>query len=261
MITDRLTLLAIAAASLLLLPACQQQKTPTVNLSFASGAIATPGNPTAGQYVTVTFAVYDSDSSGATLTNVPWRIARDGVDGFAAGSISSLGANSTSALQSFSVLEATGTTHTYLIMIDPDNVIKESNENDNTQQLTLSWGVTTPPPGVNLYFAQPPAASPANPTGGTTFNLTFSVGDASGDGTGVTNVDWTVARDGVPNFTTGTIPAIGANSSVGVSIPLTEPSGSHTYQVTLDPSNTIIETNEGDNVQSVTVPVSLTGNG
>jgi subtilase family serine protease len=235
------------------------QSDATMDLAFASGATWTPGTPSPGQSVTITFSVFNGDTSGATATNVPWRIVRDGVDGFASGVIASIAAGA-SASQSFTVQEATGT-HTYIVLINPDATIAESNLNNDSQAVTISWGGVVVPPGVDLYFPTSASITPASPVGGQTFTLAFTVGNQSGDGSAASNIAWSLTRDGVPGYRSGTIPSLGANTSTVVSFDLTDPTGSHTYSLVLDPANAIPESDESNNTQDAGVAVMISSHG
>ncbi len=233
---------------------CGTKPASTLDLTFASAPLYSPPAPTSGQIVTISFVVAVNDSS-STPVSVPWRVFRDGVDGFLSGTTAAI-TPGTTAPQTVQVQEPSGT-HSYDIVLDPDGAIAESDENDNVAGVTITWGGTPPPAGVDLYFAVPPAVSPANPAAGATFTLSFTVGNATGDGSGVGGFDWSISRDGIPGYQTGTIPGLGPNATQSVSLNLIESTGSHTFTVILDPNNTVSESNEGDNTQSVTVPVSF----
>jgi subtilase family serine protease len=252
---------ALVLASILAccLSGCGTQNTATMDLAFASGVTYSPSSPSPGQAVTVTFSVFNGDTTGATATNVAWRVARDNVDGFASGSIASIPAG-TSVTQTFSVQESSGT-HSYAVIIDPDDAIAESNEDNNVQVITITWGGVAPPPGVDLYFPVAATTTPSSPSGGTTYTLAFTVGNQSGDASTATNIGWSLTRDGVPGYRSGTIPSLGPNTSTVVSIDLTDPTGSHTYELILDPGNTITESNETNNTQSVGVAVMIAAHG
>jgi hypothetical protein len=71
-----------------------------------------------------------------------------------------------------------------------------------------------------------------------------------------------MSQDGLGGFRSGLIPSLPAGASVIQTVSFSEvPAGPHTYEIVLDPSSTITETSEGDNVQDFSIQVAPIGIG
>ncbi len=104
------------------------------DLQIAAISVIAPETPTTTDDITlqVTYA-----ASGTSASNVPWRISRDGVDGFASGVISTLEPGSPVTVTTDIHTETSGT-HTYRATIDPDATILDDNRGNNTAEVSIT---------------------------------------------------------------------------------------------------------------------------
>lgn len=99
-------------------------------------------------------------------------------------------------------------------------------------------------------------ATPVNPQPGDTITITLPVTNRGATGAGGST--WSVNRDSVHGFATGTLPALDQGASATISFPVTETdAGSHTYQVIANVGNDFSEEDFGNNSASVVVTFAL----
>ncbi len=127
-------------AALVLLVACAGcgggTKDPSLDLTFFLQPVSSPALPLDGQPYTVSWTMFNADEVSETAVNIPWRVSRDGIDNFASGTIGSLHSRDRVDL-SFTDSQAGGTTHVYVITIDPDNTIPELTKHNNSRVVTV----------------------------------------------------------------------------------------------------------------------------
>lgn len=109
---------------------------------------------------------------------------------------------------------------------------------------------------VNLGFFTGISVSPTQPIDRQNYTIGFSIENLDEQDSTVTNVQWTVARNGLANAYTGTIPALRSHQPVPITITDNEPPGTYVYTVTIDPLQQIVETTRADNTLSATVVVA-----
>jgi uncharacterized repeat protein (TIGR01451 family) len=143
------------------------------------------------------------------------------------------------------------------VIVDPSDVIAESDENDNSATKDL---VVTPPIIPNLAVAASNLTfDPAMPIAGDMVTVTVTV---LNNGTGDTSdvlVHVLDMSDGTGEMIgeAQTIPAIpaGASETISVTYDTTDKAGERRIQVVVDPENTIAESDEEDNVVAKTLRV------
>jgi len=108
---------------------------------------------------------------------------------------------------------------------------------------------------VDLSLPNSITFSPTNPVEGELITFTVTVANATTTTTAVSNVPWSLTRDSVANYLSGTIPTIAANGTATFTFSLQETAGSHTYTMTIDPTNTVGDVNTANNTQNFDVTV------
>jgi subtilase family serine protease/subtilisin family serine protease len=149
------------------------------------------------------------------------------------------------------------------VVVDPNNLVRESRETDNSIQKTVSL-VATAAPNLSIV-ASNIGVTPASPAEGSTMTLiatVFNDGNAPADNVIVQFLDASGSQSlpiGQPQ-TIDTIPVGGSGSTqVSYVVPPAPPTGSpRTLRITVlvDPNNFIAESKETDNTATRTVPVA-----
>ena len=243
-----LALISAYALFALMAGGCGQTQTQQPDFAFTVTPVASNPNPGTGDAETLSFSVinnYFQDFSG-----MPYSV-------FDLSSSTPTTAIFTSTVTSFgpgAVVQLTATipapsfpgSHTYRVFLDPQNLVAESNEDNNTADITLVYA------NGDLFFGnQTVTFTPANPTSQDHIQLTFVVNyQATSTSAGtLTGVPYSVLVDGIAVFT-GTLPALTVNSTTIVQtdpLPPTRGGMSHIYTIILDPNNLVPETHEDNN--------------
>ncbi|MCC6317221.1 MAG: hypothetical protein IT361_05960 [Gemmatimonadaceae bacterium] len=221
---------------------------PVPFVDLVPGAVTvSPTNPTPTQVVTLSAVVRNVGTAGAT--NVGWRVL---IDGQVAGSgiLPNLGAAASAPVSVTTAAPLPVGQHTAVLEVDPANTITESNEKNNTA--TQSFTVS-PTPTIDLVAAAV-TVTPPNPTTSQVVTLSALVSNAGN--TAASNVGWRFLVDGQP-VGSGSIPGLAATGNVSVSVTTPNPlaAGSHTAVLEVDSAHTILESNENNNIASLTFTV------
>lgn len=225
---------------------------PNIDVAL-SAATSSPAAPQDGDPLTLSFTILNSSAAGHTLTDIPWAVRRDDASGFRTGTIASLAPRASSD-QSVTFVESGGS-HTYAIQVAGGNPYGEANIGNNQRFLLIS--VTGTPAALDLSFSGTPAIAPHAPNTLQQLTLTFTVKDTSASNTAASDVRYSVARDGVANFKTGSIPSIPANATRDGIVTFTEATaGNHTYTMRIDPQNAIRETDETNNLFTLAATIA-----
>ncbi len=233
---------------------------PTPNLKVLPGNLKfKPAEPQQGNLVTITVTILNDGTAAANdvvvqLTELtsgsPLPIGTEQlIDTIAAGS-------STTLHVMYDDTEVAGE-RTIQVVVDPTNIIAESDENDNSATKPMLVLAPIIPNLViqpsNLVF------SPTQPIEGDPVTLTVTVlNQGTGDTNGVVVLFSDVTDGGSdPIGEPQTIQAIvaGGSGTAQVIFDTTEKVGERRIQVTVDPENVIAETDEEDNTAAKTLRV------
>ncbi len=237
-------LLFAAFAVVVVLAGCSKDEA-----DLAVGVVTVvPKNPQPGNTVTVTLPVRNDGAADAE--GCSWTVNRDGVRGFANGTLPALGQGASGTV-SFPVTESDAGSHTYLIIVNSDNVFSESNLGNNSTTVLLTYSLPIDLQLAALTFA------PAAPTTITPITLTAAVTNAASAPGTAANIRWRIRRDGIDSYAAGVVPTLapGATDTISVALPL-QTAGSHTYELTIDPDGFSTDTDLTNNVQTLTVVVA-----
>jgi hypothetical protein len=173
------------------------------------------------------------------------------------GNVTAFGAGAVVALTATLPPPSVGGLHTYSVVLDPANLVAESDEANNTANvapLTYANG--------DLSFTTANATvAPASPTVNDPLQFTFGINFvANGTAGTVSNLPYTIAEDGVQVFV-GNLPALTPNNVTIVTTPAlpAATAGAHTYVITIDPNGLLPETDKTNNSQSTPILVSTPG--
>ncbi|MBA3707897.1 MAG: hypothetical protein H0W83_03640 [Planctomycetes bacterium] len=227
---------------------------------FVSGAHANPTSPMPNA-VSVTFAIVNVDPTQAD--GIPWSVSEGGVV-IASGTAATVPANGQTSITAGPFSAAIGA-HTYVVTVDPANLIAESSETNNTETVTLTVrDPSVAPTDVDVF----PVAYHLHPNRDVNGNLPqnleihFWVYYRSPSGQPPINVAWHISMDGalMPSGMNyggfrGVLNNLPANTSgVGVgegfSYLTNIPIGPHVFKVVVDPANLITEDDEANNIGS-----------
>ena len=99
-------------------------------------------------------------------------------------------------------------------------------------------------------------ATPINPLPGATVSVSVKVTNFGGES--ASPCTWSVTRDGVFNFTGGTVPGLAPSESTTIAFPVTETeAATHTYQIIVNANNVVDESNYADNSATIRVTWAL----
>ncbi len=107
----------------------------------------------------------------------------------------------------------------------------------------------------NISFFLPPSITPVQPVDRQNFALTFNIENDDEQPSTISNVQWTVSRNGIANVYTGTIGQLVSHQPIPVVITDNEPPGTYFYTITLDPNNLIPEVDKTDNQTTINLTV------
>ena len=134
-------------------------------------------------------------------------------------------------------------------VVDPDNLIKETNESNNTK--TVKIGLASRP-DTDLSI-ESIAWTPANPSIGDTVTITVSIKNKGPGQAGFSHVDYYIDDTFLDSVYTG---QIDAGKTVVNSVTWQAVPGTHTIKAIADANNNVAETNENNNEKTVTLSVS-----
>jgi subtilase family serine protease len=225
-----------------------------------------PLTPSDGQVVTITVTVLNDGQRNANRVEVQLYDNTNGTP-VPIGDIQIIGGISAGSSGMAQVpYDTTGKEgeRTIQVVVDPANLIAETNEEDNQAEATLTVGPPSDDPSVvpNLVMTSSSVVfTPTQPAPGDVVTLTIRVRndgavDASGVVVRVMDVTETPEQVG-DDVTIPSIPA-GETMTATLSYDTTDKTGSRSLTVSADPDNTITESNENDNTATVTIPL---GNG
>jgi PKD repeat protein len=197
-----------------------------------------PASPAVGSTVTFQVTVRNQGTAGAGSFVVRLSGAGPSQDQ----SVASLGAGAT-ATRTFSLPLSTSP-ETFTATADVYNQVAESNEGNNTRQVTVS-GVT-PLPDLVIQDVQ---YAPASPTIGTTITFQITVRNQGGSPAGAFYVRLT----GASGYRNASISGLGAGMSHTVALALPLSTSPETFTATADVLGQVAESDETNNTRQVTV--------
>lgn len=223
--------------------------TPAPNPDLTVTAVAwTPSAPVETDSTTVSATVRNAGTAASPATTVSVSVG-----GVVAGT-ASVGALAAGASQSVSVNAGKRPTGSYTVSaaVDPADTVIELDDSNNSLTAPDEL-VVAQSPGPDLQVLGI-TASPANPSPGQAVSFTVQVHNRGTTASGATTV--TRVAVGGTTLDTGT-PSIaaGATATVNVSGTWTATSGGANITATADATNTVAETNEGNNAFSQAVVV------
>lgn len=243
---------------------------PGPNLAVSGNDIAfNPAAPTAGQLVTITVTVHNTGKQDATNVVVTFLdVTGDTPQPIGAPAmIPRMGAGSMATAQA--IYDTTGKEgqRTIRVVVDPENQIAETNEQDNLAEATLTIGPSSKPSELpNLVITSDNISfNPASPQVGTPVTITVTVrntGQVEASKVVVAFFDDTSGSP-VPIGEPQTIERIAAGGSgqAQVVYDTTGKAGQRTIRVVADPNNAIPESNEEDNVATRALTVGESSSG
>ncbi|MFC3505510.1 CARDB domain-containing protein [Micromonospora krabiensis] len=222
--------------------------TPAPNPDLVVDSVTwSPASPNESTPVTLSAVVRNIGSAAAPATTVNFSLAGTVVGSAAVGALGAGG----STTVSFNAGARPMGSYSVAATVDPTNAVVEQNNGNNS--------LTAPAP---LVVAQAPgpdlqvlaiASNPPNPAVGASVTFTVSVRNRGTTGTGASVTRLTV---GGTTLDTGTASiAAGATVTVAVTGSWTATSGGATITATADATNTVAETNEGNNSLSQSIVV------
>ncbi|MDW5324815.1 CARDB domain-containing protein [Plantactinospora sp. KLBMP9567] len=208
----------------------------------------TPAAPTETTPVTLSATVRNNGSAAAAATTVNVSLG-----GTVAGSapVPALAAGASATVTVNAGTRPMGS-YPVVAVVDPTNTIVEQNDANNsfTAPSPLVVGQA---PGPDLQVTGI-ASNPPNPAVGAAVTFTVSVNNRGTAATGATTVTRVTVGGTTLNTNTPSI-AAGATSTVAISGSWTATSGGATITATADATNTVAETNEGNNVRTQSIVV------
>ena len=233
---------------------------PAPNLMIIAGNLKfDPVEPQQGEVVTLTATILNDGSEDASDVLVQFVETTDGASTPIGTEqvIDELPAGSSGTVQVFYADTDEAGERTIQVTVDPTDAIEESNESDNRAIKTLTISAPKIPNlvmrGSNIAFA------PLDPIEGDSVAITVTVenkGNTAANDVVVQVVDVTDGGS-EPVDDAQTIETIDAEESaeIVVTYETAGKAGSRKIEVTVDPENAIVETNEEDNSASKTIKV------
>ncbi len=208
----------------------------------------TPSAPTLGTMLTFSVVVRNQGNAAAGTFTVRLQGAGPSQDR----TVASLAAGATTTL-SFSLPLSTSP-ETFTATADALNQVAESNEGNNTRQVT----VTAVQPALPDLVVESVAYTPASPTVGTTLTFTITVANIGGASAGLFYIE----LRGLAGTQYASVSALPPGSRVTVTLQLPLSAASETFTITADATGRVAEANETNNTHRVTVtavqpPLSL----
>lgn len=226
------------------------QKWPDLSIT-ADDITFSPDLPEEGQFVTISATVWNIGNLNAT--NVDVRFQRE--DAFISETQVSLipfGENRTASAQ-WPALQGN---HRIKVIVDSDDIIVELSETNNQASKMIRVVPST-------YYQPDLEISPQNVTlnsdeieVGDSVNLTAEVFNFGNEGATNVAVEFTVDGDRVGEQVISYVPA---NNSRAVRVAWIATVGHHIINITVDPTNQIVERNESNNRASISVDVKASG--
>jgi subtilase family serine protease len=238
---------------------------PAANLvARAENITFSPSSPSAGQPVTITATVPNEGKLDAANVIVQFLDVTNG-ESTPIGdkqAIDLILAGGTGKAAVVYDTEGKIGERTIRVVIDPDQLIPESDETDNQASKTVTVEPPTEEPveEPNLKItADDISFDPPNPGIGVTVTITAVVSNTGDADASNVEVDFIDATDGgsTPISETQTITSLAAGGSVTTTViyETGENEGERIIRVVLDPDNSIPESNEEDNQAEKTLPV------
>ncbi|MCC3157714.1 T9SS type A sorting domain-containing protein [Hymenobacter sp. 15J16-1T3B] len=235
------------------------------------GASAYPLSAVAGSYLSLSCSIYNLSGTTATSSNVGYYLSTDNtlstsdqLLGYSSGYSLAVGGSST---RSSSVqIPTTVTPGSYYLLFvgDYDNLVSESNENNNIASVSF----TVSAPSYDLII-QTPSATPTAVAQGGTLSLSCYISNTGNATAASSSVGYYLSSnttlDATDVLLTSTYGGSLSPSSFGASrygytnIPATTPTGSYYVLFVADYQDLVTETNETNNVASVAITVSPPG--
>lgn len=249
--------LVISLPIALLLTGCRQDSKPDIEAGSLAVAPAAPV-PTVQAVVSLPVSNTGDKDAG----EFAWTVRRDGAYNFATGTVPGL-AQGASTVISFTVLEATASTHTYQVILNSNNNFQESNLENNTATAAIGFGPTAVDPQVTALVMTTP--NPGPPFAADSVVLTATVVSPLTAINTVTDLQWTVTGVAVLNFDpTQTIPTApisgvilsivpGGSASPTIGVGQLDPLYSYTFTFTVTPGITNTDTDTTNN--AATTPI------
>jgi subtilase family serine protease len=222
-----------------------------------------PVTPSDGQVVTITVTVLNDGQRNANRVEVQVMDVSNGTP-TPIGEIQTIGGISAGGSGIVQVpYDTTGKEgdRKIQVVVDPANLIAETNEEDNQTEATLTVKPPSDDPSVtpNLVMTSSSVTfTPTQPAPGTMVTLTIRVrNDGAVDASNVVVRVMDVTETPTQVGDDVTIPTIAAGETMTATLvyDTTDKQGSRSLTVSADPDNTITESNENDNTATVTIPI------
>lgn len=113
----------------------------------------------------------------------------------------------------------------------------------------------TPKSTTDVSFFTTQTVTPTSPVQGQNYLIGFALENDDEQKSTLTNVQWSVSRNGVPNVYSGTIPSLVSHQPVPITLTDAQAAGTYIYTITIDPNNQIREISKTNN--SVTISVTV----
>ena len=229
---------------------------PSPDLVVSSLTTAT-ASVTQGSGLTFNYTIADIGTAAAIASTTTYA-----VDGVVKGSLltSSLGSGtSASGSGSISTTGLTVGTHVLTLMADAGNVVAEGNETNNS--LSMSFTVTATAPGMADLSIAGLSAAYTSLVQGDQLLFAYALKNTGSVSAAASKVSYAVDSQPTGTSYTGTnsFGAVGANSWAYSPIDAISTAnlsvGTHTLYVKADSTNTVTESNESNNVSSLTFTV------
>ncbi|WP_171025729.1 CARDB domain-containing protein [Hymenobacter jeollabukensis] len=235
------------------------------------GASAYPLSAVAGSYLSLSCSIYNLSGTTATSSNVGYYLSTDNtlsssdqLLGYSTGYALAVGGSSSrSASVQIPTTVAPGSYY-LLFAGDYDNLVNESNENNNVASVSF----TVSSPTYDLVI-QTPSVTPTSVAQGGTLSLSCYISNLGNATTTSSSVGYYLSSnttlDASDVLLTSTYGGSLAPSSFGTSrygytnIPTTTPTGSYYVLFVADYQGLVSESNETNNVASVAITVSPPG--
>jgi subtilase family serine protease len=238
---------------------------PAPNLVVGENSVRfSPVSPSDGQVVTITVTVLNEGQRNASRVEVQVMDVSNGTpvpvgDFQIIGGISSGGSGVVQV-----TYDTTGKQgdRKLQVMVDPANLIAETNEEDNQTEATLTVKEPSDEPSLLPNLVMTSSSVIVTPTlvmPGDIVTMTIYVHNGGGaPASGVTVRVMDVTGTPVQVGDDVIIPFIDAGGTMSVTMPYNtgDQPGSKTLTVSADPDNNITESNENDNTATVTIPIA-----
>jgi hypothetical protein len=223
-----------------------------VDIAVVGSPVATPAAALPGETTTVSLTISNQGDLDAGAFD--WAVRRDGVANWLTGHVAGLPVGQQATI-SFAATDVALGFHTYQVILNSSGSFRESDLENNTATITIGEA-------IDLQFQSVPTITPDAPTTSDDLNFSTVITSATTSAISVSGVAWTLSRDGVAGYQTGTLPLLAPGDSTPLSIPLpAETAGSHTFGLTIDPDAVYNDSDRTTNTSSATVVVAPAGGG